>query len=155
MHLYIALYKRTEYSASYHWGLVPSDSTTAPDDSAMVYQIEDSTGEWNLGHRQVQLAKEPQFLGCVKLPPIDATVNDMSMFLAQYGPEQGQSITAGNVAWSCSRWVIRILQDLFDAELLALDVKHMRSDDFHQRITTRGMALEATQGGTEMLVIDY
>jgi hypothetical protein len=113
--LFLCLYKRRG-ATDYHWALAPHQETdaTAPYNPTNFYQIGTYWGNWFTNHGSGFLGNAKQFVGCVKLPPVEFMdyaelthrINALSAT-----PPVGYSMYRG-VAWSCVEWVLVLLQQL-------------------------------------------
>ncbi|KAI0060723.1 hypothetical protein BV25DRAFT_926235 [Artomyces pyxidatus] len=140
--LQIALFDRG-LLGSFHWVLVPSIS--APTGIVKVYQMDqepENLQNWILNHVETDLLHpEAQFalkcVGCVRLPPVNAPIQDVVDFILQYG------IT--DEPRSCARWILVILEELRESGLITLGGLETQLA-VRQRILARGSQLQAGMG---------
>ncbi|KAJ7733265.1 hypothetical protein DFH07DRAFT_722661, partial [Mycena maculata] len=115
--LYIPLYRRG-LIGSYHWTIIPSILQTGPLDETGEFQISDKSGDWELAHRAASLkltaVNDLPLIGCVRLPTVSMGSAEVASFIGEYGAEE----EPGSERWSCARWIIRIIDDLVEAELV-------------------------------------
>lgn len=156
--LYIALYRRG-LVGSYHWTIIPSASQTGPLDETEEFQISDKSGTWELVQREARLklgaANVLPLVGCVRLPTVFMGRAEVAAFISEYSPAEEPD----SERWSCARWIIRIVHDLVEAELVRIDLAALQDDVFYQKVIGRGMQLEAATGNGKVFsgirVVDY
>lgn len=104
--LFLCLYKRRG-ATDYHWALAPHQETNAaaPYNPTNFYQIDTErwSSIWFTNHRLGYLSHAEQFVGCVRLPPVEfmdyAELKDRINALSAT-PPVGYHMYWG-VAWSC------------------------------------------------------
>ncbi|KAJ7180557.1 hypothetical protein C8R46DRAFT_1210896 [Mycena filopes] len=154
--LYIALYRRR--LGSYHWTIIPSELGTGPLDDTHEFQISDLSGGWELAHRDAShklgsLPKELPLVGCVRLPAVDMSTAEIVAFINEYGPTDSLPPKPRDPGWSGARWVLRIVRDLVEADLVGIgssgSAESESEDGLHRKIMGRAMQLEAAQTNGE------
>lgn len=154
MFLYVVLYDR-DLPGTFHWGLIPSEDV--PIGPVMVYHINDADPAdprkvvpWHLAHGLDNLQENVDVYGLVRLPPIaNVSAKDIAEFIEQYDAQQGKSLTPSRAPWSCSRWVIRIIEDMAEAELIDVPVRNLYS-----RILARALSLTVREPRSRLRIID-
>jgi len=124
--LFLCLYKRRG-GADYHWALAPHRDAhaTAPYDPTNYYQIDINWGIWYTNHGSGFLGNTDQFVGCVKLPPvnfIDYAELTRHINALSATPPVGYSMYWG-VAWSCVEWVLVLLRQLAEGGYMDIDLR--------------------------------
>lgn len=154
MILYIVLYDRG-LPGTFHWGLIPSDDV--PIGPIMVYHITDldphqpgKVGQWRTAHGFDNLQENIRVVGLVRLPPIpEVSTKDIAEFIEQYDAQPAKSMIYGRAPWSCSKWVIRVIEDMAEAELIDVPVRNLYS-----RILARGLSLTTREPRSGLRMID-
>ncbi|KAJ6580598.1 hypothetical protein B0H10DRAFT_902259 [Mycena sp. CBHHK59/15] len=114
--LHIALYSEPDAPGSFHWALVVGDVA----EKVVLYQIR-MDESWKLAHRTdgVQLKNSQMFQCSVGLGPLLRTVEETKKLIEAESPTQdGTEILwiymAQSRGWSCSQWVLRVLEHLVE-----------------------------------------
>lgn len=132
--LYIALYSIGV--GRYHWALVVTPHNT-PLTIVPTFQITNqdptqprSVGEWRTWHKESSnLLDSSSFVGCVRLPDCKLSPREIMSWITEQEPQQGDTQLPAGQVWSCSQWVIRVLQNLINTGLYEVNLKH-----FHAKV---------------------
>ncbi|KAJ7742834.1 hypothetical protein B0H16DRAFT_1693672 [Mycena metata] len=114
--LHIALYSEPETEGSFHWALVVGDIAK----KVVLYQIR-MDESWKLAHRTdgVQLRSSRLFKSSVRLGPLLRSVEETKTLIEAESPTQdGTEVlwiySSSGRGWSCSQWVLRVLEHLVE-----------------------------------------
>lgn len=158
MFLYVVLYDRG-LPGTFHWGLVPHDDV--PICPVVVYHISDldptqpnKTGQWHLAHGVDNLQENVLVRGLVRITVAalpDVSAKDIAEFIEQYNALEGKSLSASQARapWSSSRWVVRVIEDMAEAELVNVPARNLYS-----RILARGLTLSVREPRSGLLISD-
>ncbi|KAH9832965.1 uncharacterized protein C8Q71DRAFT_246038 [Rhodofomes roseus] len=130
--LYVALYQIG--LGRYHWALVVTPYN-GPVNNGPLFQITNqdisqprSIGAWRKSHKMsTDLLKSSSFVGCVRLPDCTISAQHMTAWIAEQDPQQGDTQLPVGQEWSCSQWVIRVLQRLMETGIYRVDLRHFRA----------------------------
>lgn len=151
-HLFIALFPRAQ-PGTYDWALA---NPAAPDDltpgTTALYRIavQPYPGGWTKRAATLPAPDDPaaiQPLCLVQLPPIAAPRAELQGFLLEQPAEQGGTPLLSSHQqygrWSCAQWIVRVLAQLVDAELIELQAISRDPAAFYRRISALGLKAEA------------
>ncbi|KAH9928204.1 uncharacterized protein B0H18DRAFT_128524 [Fomitopsis serialis] len=130
--LYIALYHIG--LGRYHWALIVTPYNTSVNNGP-IFQITNqdasqphSVGEWRTLHKMsTDLLKSSTFVGCVRLPDCNVPAQSIVSWVKEQEPQQGDTPLPAGQVWSCSQWVVRVLQRFMDAGMYRIDLRHFRA----------------------------
>ncbi|KZW00405.1 hypothetical protein EXIGLDRAFT_696076 [Exidia glandulosa HHB12029] len=148
-YLYIALYSR-EQPGTYDWALANPASPDIEPSSTIVYRVVASTYPGGWTQRTTKLGSpevDPLPLCLVQLPTIAAPRAELQGFLSEQPAGQGStpllSTHIKHGAWTGAQWIVRVLDQLVDADLLDLPSVIRDPSAFYRRVNALGLKAEA------------
>ncbi|KDR76107.1 hypothetical protein GALMADRAFT_139852 [Galerina marginata CBS 339.88] len=123
-----------------HWALVAHPTNYAAHD-VQVFQIVQNGGSWAPMHHICPLARAPTLLGVVHVADINMSPTALDAFVRPFPATKNNDDPSGNIVWSCSNWVIRVLHHLAGHNVLRLP---WRVNLFYDRVQPRIAVLKST-----------
>ncbi|KIM75245.1 hypothetical protein PILCRDRAFT_827497 [Piloderma croceum F 1598] len=134
--LYISL-ERTTDRGKFHWAIIVEPSADA---LSGFFKSE-----------AVRFPDEDNFVGCVRLPEVQASVDTLRERFAENPAAQGNTYlpyTHTEKGWSCALWVMRELTKLEEEGLIQLGLASWSDvPKFYIRVCDKGIELQEMTGG--------
>jgi hypothetical protein len=147
--LYIALEKTTD-RGKFHWAIIIEPSTDELSGFVDPFQIK-LDQHWQFKGEAVRFLDSDTFVGCVRLPEVQASVDTLRKRFAENPPAQGNTClpyTHTEVGWSCALWVMRELTKLEEEDLVQLGLASWSdAPKFYVRVCGKGIELQGMNGG--------
>lgn len=149
-HLYIALFPRQQ-AGSYDWVLAnPASSDDFASSSTTLHSVAASPrpAAWSQCVARFPRADEPGPVCVIQLPRIAAPRKELQGFLLEQPAEQGLTLLLDSHVkdgrWTAAQWVVRVLGQLVEAELLELPTVVRDPAAFYRRVNALGLKAQAT-----------
>ncbi|PPQ86087.1 hypothetical protein CVT25_003153 [Psilocybe cyanescens] len=105
-----------------HWALI-AHPTTFMADNVQVYQIGlGQPGVWVEKHKICGIRNAPSLIGVVDLGIARISPGELHSFATRFSATKSGDDPSGNIVWSCSNWVIRVLHYLNSSGCISLPV---------------------------------
>jgi hypothetical protein len=146
--LYIAL-DRTTDRGKFHWAII-SPGTNGLSGFVDPFQIKLDT-DWKFIGEPVKLLTSDTFIGCVRLPEIQASRDTLYRRFVEASVTQGETslpYTHTEAGWSCALWAMRELTKLEEEGSVQLGLgRWSDAPKFYVNVCGKGIKLQEKTGG--------